>query len=360
MQDNAMSRWLSPLMAFCLSFIIIATVAPIVGIQTERQLDFWLLWLGTMLVLALPICYLEIALAKRSKTTALNALSNLTRDADASPRWRLVGWMAVVFIPFLAGAMLFNVSQYSAQWVAQGIAPQYLFVGSAIAAVILSLAPRMILALITAIGVIAALVFAQVSGTALPTWQMTALEFSEWGSATVLALVASGLGLGLYWQTSLVQVNQDDVASKTVLPIWIAQLVAVLAFAYFAVAAQLPVIALLVATVVGAALLLQLAREQLVQRQVMVAVQWAILVAAVFVWAIPEITPVFHIVLVLWGLVICLIYAIFAGWIMKISHLRKAMNFSNELFYNLWRIAVRIVLPLAIILAIVSVLGQLI
>ena len=75
MQDNAMSRWLSPLMAFCLSFIIIATLAPIVGIQVERQLDFWLLWLGTMLILALPICYLEIALAKRSKTTALNALS---------------------------------------------------------------------------------------------------------------------------------------------------------------------------------------------------------------------------------------------------------------------------------------------
>jgi K+-transporting ATPase A subunit len=45
---------------------------------------------------------------------------------------------------------------------------------------------------------------------------------------------------------------------------------------------------------------------------------------------------------------------------MKISHLRKAMNFSNELFYNVWRIAVRIVLPLSILLAIVSVLGQLI
>ncbi|TCB37561.1 hypothetical protein E0H82_02865 [Acinetobacter sp. ANC 4910] len=360
MQDNAMSRWLSPLMAFCLSFIIIATVAPIVGIQTERQLDFWLLWLGTMLVLALPICYLEIALAKRSKTTALNALSNLTRDADASPRWRLVGWMAVVFIPFLAGAMLFSVSQYSTQWFIQGFAPQYVFVGTAVAAVILSLAPRLVLAVITALGVIAALIFSQVSGVALPAWQMTALEFGEWGSATVLALVASGLGLGLYWQTSLVQAKQDTAASKTVLPIWIAQLLAVLAFAYFAVAAQLPVIALLVATVAGAALLLQLAREQLAQRQMIMVVQWAIIVAAVLVWAIPEITPVFHMVLLLWGLVICLIYAVFAGWIMKISHLRKAMNFSNELFYNVWRIAVRIVLPLSIILAIVSVLGQLI
>lgn len=360
MQDNAMSRWLSPLMAFCLSFIIIATLAPIVGIQAERQLDFWLLWLGTMLVLALPICYLEIALAKRSKTTALNALFSLTRDADASPRWRLVGWLAVVFIPFLAGAMLSSVSQYSAQWLIQGMAPQLIFMGTAIAALVLSLLPRLALAGITALCVIAALIFAQISGTALPEWHMTALEFGEWGSATVLALVASGLGLGLYWQTSLVQAKQQDIASKTVLPIWFAQLVAVLAFAYFAVAAQLPVIALLVATIAGAALLLQLAREQLAQRQMVVVVQWAIIAGAVLIWAIPEITAIFNRVLVIWGLVICLIYSLFAGWIMKISHLRKAMNFSNELFYNVWRIAVRIVLPLSILLAIVSVLGQLI
>jgi hypothetical protein len=60
MQDNALSRWLSPLMAFCLSFIIIATLAPLVGIQVERQVDFWLLWLVTMVILALPVCYLEI------------------------------------------------------------------------------------------------------------------------------------------------------------------------------------------------------------------------------------------------------------------------------------------------------------
>ena len=70
-----MSRWLSPLMAFCLSFIIIAGLAPSLGIQIDRQIDFWLLWLGTMVLLALPIGYLEVALAKRSKTTALNALS---------------------------------------------------------------------------------------------------------------------------------------------------------------------------------------------------------------------------------------------------------------------------------------------
>ena len=84
MQDNAMSKWLSPLMAFCLSFIIIATLAPITGIQIDRQLDFWMLWLATMLILALPVCYLEIALAKLARTRPLQALSTRTREADAS------------------------------------------------------------------------------------------------------------------------------------------------------------------------------------------------------------------------------------------------------------------------------------
>ncbi len=110
MQDIPMSRWLSPLMAFCLSFVIMATLAPTMGIQIDRQIDFWLLWFGTMLLLALPVCYLEIALAKRSKTTALNALSSLTREADSSPKWRVVGWLAVVFIPFLAGNVLSTAS----------------------------------------------------------------------------------------------------------------------------------------------------------------------------------------------------------------------------------------------------------
>ena len=148
-------------------------------------------------------------------------------------------------------------------------------------------------------------------------------------------------------------------ASKTVLPIWIAQLLAVIAFGFFAANAQIPSLAFVVAVVTTAALLLQMAREQLLHRQLNIVIQWLLILAAVFVWAIPAITPVFNSLLMLWGLAICLIYAIFAGWIMKISHLRKAMNFSNELFYNLWRIAVRVVLPVSIILAIIAIIGQL-
>lgn len=360
MQDIAVSRWLSPLMAFCLSFIIIATLAPVTGIQVERQMDFWLLWLGTMLILALPLCYLEIALAKRSKTTALQALSGLTRDADTSQRWRIVGWLAVVFIPFMAGGMLNSSAVLLEQFTAQGVQLPILLAGVSVAAFLLSFLSRQLLVLAGVVAVIAAVVLSKIMGTPVQAWKLTPVEFSEWGNATVLALVASGLGMGVYWQSTLAQLSQQDQATKTVLPIWIAQLLAVVVFSFFAANAQIPVIVLTVAVVMTAAFLLQMAREQLQQRQLSIIVQWLILLAAVLVWFIPLASSFFYTLIMLWGLIICLIYAIFVGWIMKISHLRKAMNFSSEAFYNIWRIMVRIVLPLAIVTAIIAVAGQLI
>ena len=359
MQDNAMSKWLAPLMAFCLSFIIIATLAPITGIQFDRQLDFWLLWLGSMLLLALPIGYLEIALVKRAKTTALQALSSLTREADSSQKWRLAGWLAVIFMPFLAGAILANASQLLQQWALPNIADTAILLGLMLLALLLSLLPRLILLVLTLLGVLAALVLAQFSDIQLPAWQLTTVQFSEWGSATVLALVASGLGLGVYAQSSLSYIQQQKVATKTALPIWIAQLLAVIAFAYFAVQAAWPAWALLCAAVMGAALLLQLAREQLQARQMAAVVQWLIVILVTAVWLIPNVSLWFNSLLMLWGLSICLMYTIFVGWIMKISHLRKAMNFSNEVFYNIWRICVRVINPLAIITAMLAVLGNL-
>jgi hypothetical protein len=121
---------------------------------------------------------------------------------------------------------------------------------------------------------------------------------------------------------------------------------------------EIPAFAWLFAALVSAALLIQLAKEQLAQRQLAQAIQWVIIVAAIAVWAAPQLSSIFNLLLIVWGLIVCLIYAIFAGWIMKISHLRKSMGFSNELFYNLWRIAVRLVLPLSIVIAIVAVIGQ--
>lgn len=350
-----MSRWLSPLMAFCLSFMLMVTLAPTVGIQIDRQLDFWLMWLISMLVLALPIGYLEIALVRRAKTSALNALMSLTRDADASPRWRIAGWLAVSFMPFLAGAILAN-----ADHVLHGnglifSTESVLLLVAAVIAVGLSFIPRIWLTLVLVVGVVASLVLSHLFPLQLDAWHVTAVSFTEWGNATVLALVASGLGIGVYSQTSLVQLNQTERVSAVQFPIWIAQLFAVIAFGFFAVQTQIPALSIMFTAIFAAALLLQLAREQLQQRQVSIVLQWIILLLPLLIWAVTATLNLFNFVVMLWGLVICLIYALFVGWVMKISHLRKALNFSNEAIYNLWRIAVRIVLPLAIVLAIIAI-----
>ncbi|WP_111893459.1 hypothetical protein [Acinetobacter sp. MB5] len=350
-----MSRWLSPLMAFCLSFLLITTLAPVVGIQFDRQLDFWALWLVLMVVLALPFAYLEVALVKRAKTTALQALMSLTREADASARWRIAGWLAVVFMPFLAGALIANAGHSVVHYTALPVPENILFAVLAVIAVAASFLPRLILMGAGAVMVLISLVLSHMFPLNLSAWHVTALQFSEWGYAVVLALVASGLGLGVYAQTSALEIKNSEQATASALPVWIAQLVAVVLFGFFAVQAQIPAITILVGSVVAAAGFVQLAREQLQQRQIAVLVQWAIILVAILTWACLAIVPVLNTVLMLWGLLICLIYAIFVGWIMKISHLRKALNFSQEMTYNLWRIAVRIVAPLAIVLAIISI-----
>ncbi len=55
--------------------------------------------------------------------------------------------------------------------------------------------------------------------------------------------------------------------------------------------------------------------------------------------------PTFGLVVQLLGLLPLLVLAVFTGWVMKISHVRKALNFESEAVYNLWRVAVRLLVP---------------
>lgn len=354
-----MSRWLSPMMAFCLSFMLITTLAPAVGISFDRQLDFWALWLVTIFILALPLTYLEFALVKRAKTTVLNALLSLTRESDVSINWRLIGWLSVIFMPFLAGAMLANIGHNTLTLAQFGLSETLLFLGLAVCAAIFSFFPRQILIVLSIVGVITSLITSHFFGLNLETWHVTPLVFKEWGSATVLALVASGLGLGIYAQANIQEVNNQEKTSTFVLPLWIAQLLAVIAFGFFAVQSQVPAFTMLVTVLFGSALLLQFAIQQVQQRGLNPIIQYMVAFAPMFLWAWTNAIDYLNLVVMLWGLLICLTYAIFAGWMMKVSHLRKALNFNNEMIYNLWRIGVRVVLPLSIIVAMVSVISGL-
>jgi len=79
-------------------------------------------------------------------------LSALTREADASQKWRIVGWLSAVFIPFLAGGILFNIAQTVVQSAQFNMSTHIVFLIGAVIACGLSFLNRQILVLLTAVG----------------------------------------------------------------------------------------------------------------------------------------------------------------------------------------------------------------
>lgn len=354
MQAQQLSSWTAPILAFCLSLLLSVTLAPTLGLVAYQQYDFWLLWLMCMLFLAFPFTLLEIALAKRSKATPLQAFMQLTRDADRSTHWRLIGWGALVFVPFIVGALLNYAMSQVQSALSVNLHSSLTLLIAAVVTFGLSMLPRV---LVLAATVLASLAFAVVSilGSTGGTWQWTSIEFAEWAKVITLTFVTGGLGLGLYWQSALQHTKQQSKLGSVALPIWAAQAVG-LGFLIFVSNMQTAVQAslFLAAALALSALLLQFVREQALDRKLPLVIQALILLFPVLIWAIPQTNTMFYALVVAYGLVLSLLYAVFVGWLMKISHLRKSLNFSSEVVYNIWRVFIRIVTPLSIIIALVA------
>lgn len=316
----------------------------------QQQLDFWLVWLACMLVLAWPMTLLELALARRSQQSPLAALAPLTRESDSSPVWRGVGFLAVGSMAFFAGGLAYQAAQYTHQlWPAGELLPTTL--GLMGVTLLLSLWPARLVWVGTLLAVMAIGLSSFKQG--IGDWAVTPFSLIEWGQAVILALVASGLGLGLYWQTALAQQHAQK-ASQQALPIWVAQILAGGAFAIAqGVQGKLATGFYVAALCCGAAYLLAVVRDQLEARQLPIALSWGVCVGLLALWLLP-LAPLWGVLACVLGLLVCLFYALFVGWQMKISHLRKALGFDQELVYNLWRVLVRLVVPLSIVLALVG------
>lgn len=354
-----LNRFQGVLLAFLLTVLLAGRVETLVTTQAVHQIDFWLVWLGCMVVLTLPILLLESALAKRTKALPLQALPALTRDADASTRWRIVGWLALGTTSLLAGALSSQASHYVSELLksnsglsaTQAVLPYVVIAGVAVFSYVSRWIPL--------IGTLLVVVLVGL-GVLHPTaavWQGTHFALTEWTGAVELALVAAGVGLGLYWQTAL---TQTSTARYKILPIWIAQVVGGALVALGLVNLNQDVVGNVVyvlALLCGAAMLLAFARQQLVARGFPVAVTWVVLLASLAIWTLPITTTLMTVAIAL-AMSVPMIYAIFAGWKMKSSHLRKALDFNNEGLYNLWRVMVRLVVPLAVVIALVGVVQQ--
>jgi hypothetical protein len=354
MQVHQSPAWTTPILAFCLSLILGVVLLPSLGLVHYTQYDFWLLCFVSMLLLALPCLILEIALAKRAKTTPLAAFVQLTREADRSTQWRLLSWLALLFSPFLAGAILaFATQQLGAQLGVAGPSSLWLMLGI-IVAVLMSMLPRLLLLLVSLLASLTLVGLSLAQGLD-HSWSWTPIDLVEWAKVIIISLVIGGLGLGLHWQNALDLAKIQQKTMSIVLPIWLAQVLGVGVLSVLGSLNTAPqALAFAMAALGLASVLLQFARQQLQQRQIQVLLRGVVLFVPVLLWLIPLQGFSLKPLIVVFGLLLTLAYAIFVGWLMKISHLRKAINFSHEALYNLWRVMIRIVLPLAVIWALLA------
>lgn len=372
-----MIRYASYFIAALLPLLLFRWFAP----ASIGEIDFWLLWLLAMVLVSLPVIYAEIALAYRSAEAPLAGMQKLTREADASALWRGFGWLAALVAIIIAALVISGAST--------GMLTALIDLNSvpevpnfAVAAGLMVIAALLSLLGVTPLPIglglmLIGLIFGVANGLPNITFAMTNISLGEWARAVALALVSVGAGTGLYWfgqnritkqavtavgvdnhyaqNPSRAQASSEYRATKLVLPIWILQLLVGMV-ALFISGMTLPPIGQLLywaGVVFVTSYLLHYSTQQLAHKfGLLVSLVITAVIAIVLVVAIPTIWLVG--ILVIISTIAVLLLSVFAGWQMKISHLRKSLNFGNEAFYNLWRVAIRLIVPVALLLALIG------
>ena len=372
-----MIRYASYFIAALLPLLLFRWFAP----ASIGEIDFWLLWLLAMVLVSLPVIYAEIALAYRSAEAPLAGMQKLTREADASALWRGFGWLAALVAIIIAALVISGAST--------GMLTALIDLNSvpevpnfAVAAGLMVIAALLSLLGVTPLPIglglmLIGLIFGVANGLPNITFAMTNISLGEWARAVALALVSVGAGTGLYWfgqnritkqavtavgvdnhyaqNPSRAQASSEYRATKLVLPIWILQLLVGMV-ALFISGMTLPPIGQLLywaGVIFVASYLLHYSTQQLAHKfGLLVSLVITTVIAIVLVVAIPTIWLVGILVIV--STIAVLLLSVFAGWQMKISHLRKSLNFGNEAFYNLWRVAIRLIVPVALLLALIG------
>ncbi|WP_372843438.1 hypothetical protein [Psychrobacter sp.] len=376
-----MIRYASYFIAALLPLLLFRWFAP----ASIGEIDFWLLWLLAMTLVSLPVIYAEIALAYRSAEAPLAGMQKLTREADASALWRGFGWLAALVSVIIAALVISAAGTGILTALTElNSAPE--IPNFAIAAGLMFIAVLLSLLGVTPLPIglglmLVGLGFGLANGLPTITFAVTNVSLGEWARAVALALVSVGAGTGLYWfgqnlvtkqTTTAVSSDYHDAqkpsradsvteyrATKLVLPIWILQLLVGMVALFISGMALPPIGQLLywLGVLFVASYLLHYSTQQLAHKFGLLV---SLVITAVIAIALVVIIPTSWLVglLVIISTIAVLLLSIFAGWQMKISHLRKSLNFGNEAFYNLWRVAIRLIVPVALLLALIGWVTQ--
>jgi len=358
-------------------------------------LAFVLAWLLCMAVLALPLRLMEVMLGRRSRRGLIEGMAFLTREADAPRFWRTAAWGGLLAALLgVLGHRLINPVIYTAgmagiEWplATAGV----LLVAAGLARIgMVRLAP-LYFGLWVLVGLLilaAALPGIDAASPVLLGFNGTALGFAGWVAAARFALLSLGGGLGLLWAVGACLPAERSVAGFALPALLVQILLTVLVGLAFSpvvpVAATLPGsfplfdqlpaaltsqgwLALLLFAAMALSALAALAAVGEVLKVFLLergfSENVAVIVAFVLVAAVAEGLWFAGAVSIASGLLagvrillllVLLGLSVYSGWAMKISHARKELSLPSELLYNLWRVAIRIVCPLAIVLVLVG------
>ncbi|MGH8494137.1 MAG: hypothetical protein ACRERR_13685 [Moraxellaceae bacterium] len=362
---------------------------------------FVLAWALCSVLFGLPLVLTQLLLGRRSRRSPLEGMAYLTREADVPRFWRLPAWgsallslLALAAVALVAGGSL-NFLAHDLRLVSDVLmaASQggiVLPMGSAtllLLAAGLSLLSPARRALVLTIGLLLILLLLLLAalagaGTAAALYAPGPLTAQAWRAAMGLALCGTAAGAGVIWIAGMQTPRDGSLA-----PLGLAALFAHLLFGFLLLLALAPFVAamkanvgdaglqivpmgpavwmLMPALVLAAVLALQLLAEPLLYwlaEKKMLRLQ-AVLLVFVLAGLLMEVVwygggPAgLQLLLKALGLVLLLAalgFTLFAGWAMKVSHARKELALPNEGLYNLWRVAVRIALPLAILWVLVG------
>lgn len=352
-------------------------------------------WLLALLVFALPLLLLELMLGKRARRSPLEGLAFLTREADARRFWRAGAWgaalatlLALAAVALVAGGSL-HYLVFQAGLVGEGVNPaatgglvlplgtgSLLILAAGLSLLAPALRSTLLLLVLVLVGLALALAAQANTGLATTLYVATPLDAADWREAVRLALLSLGGGLGVLWVGGMRlprEAGLGRLAFGLVGLLGLLGALMLLALAPFVpqqlatpgagvqvvvsgpgvwlLLVPLVLVGLFALKLLAEPLLLRLTEKGMARLPAVVLVFMAAALLAEGVWFFGGDAGVDGLLALLGGLLLLVLLdlSIFAGWAMKISHARKELALPAEGIYNLWRVAVRLAVPLALL-----------
>jgi SNF family Na+-dependent transporter len=350
-------------------------------------------------LLAWPLLWVSAVLGRRSALQSAAGIATLTREADAKVFWRFGAWLFLASTVSVGALVLMtglnDVLQIT-EWTPK-VAPK--FMGLAAALIVVTVLAQFLsrqwlikLVLIVLVSVLIAWLLCAYMAwpIAAQVYESKPLTLLSWQQAAAQAVVAVSAGLGLLWGSyaqcaksySVVRVSSAQllvVIAVTILGLlaasteW-AQLVSLFNFMQNPTSVPMDggpdwdvwhlvflVSKVLLYIVMLLVILVFLAQSGIEKGQskrnsliifAITMMVFALLIglqapkAAIMI--LKQMTLTFMILASLW-------FTIFVGWAMKISHVRKELALPSETLYLVFRVWLRIVMPLALLWALKGV-----